>query len=253
MSIVWSIIWGILVFFTTNFTIKYYLPRLSKRILTENSESLVDSKDEEMNIQLVGDANDNVVSTVEQIEYIFRNKEKKIIVIALSVIFATVCGYAAGNNAVSFVDMLKMTLTFVILSCIFITDLELLIIPNICSIILIIGRVISIVYEFIRVSDKALILLFNSVLALIICLLMLFVSSKITKGGIGYGDIKILSSVGFLCGIRAALYTLLFSFLLCAILSSLLLISKKKKLKDSLPLGPFIWIGYGVSILLSII
>jgi hypothetical protein len=39
----------------------------------------------------------------------------------------------------------------------------------------------------------------------------------------------------------------------CALCSSALLLTKKKQLKDLLPLGPFLWIAMGVLILIRFI
>jgi possible prepilin peptidase len=47
--------------------------------------------------------------------------------------------------------------------------------------------------------------------------------------------------------------SLLFSFLLCALCSLPVLLLKKKNLKDALPLGPFIYFGFGFAAMLSLI
>lgn len=66
----------------------------------------------------------------------------------------------------SVVSMLKMTVAMCVLCCIFITDLEFMIIPNFCSAVLITGRLLTAVYEFIWMREEALAWLLNSLAAL---------------------------------------------------------------------------------------
>ena len=166
---------------------------------------------------------------------------------------AALCGYSAYQHSVSLTAMLKMTLALCVLSCVFITDLELMIIPNVCSVVLLVARLVTVLIELVVAKNEAWVWLLNSLIALVASLLLLIIMSKVTHGGLGMGDVKLFSSLGFLCGIRAVCFTLMFAFLICALVSTGLLITKKKQLKDSLPLGPFIWLGYGVTVLLSII
>ena len=50
--------------------------------------------------------------------------------------FAVWCGYTAAEHSDSMIGMFKMTLGMCVLSCIVITDMELMIIPNLCSLVL---------------------------------------------------------------------------------------------------------------------
>ena len=111
----------------------------------------------------------------------------------------------------------------------------------------------AILFELVLDKEEALLWFVDSIIATISILIILIVVARLSHEGLGMGDVKLLSSFGFLCGIRAVCFTLFFAFVLCAIVATGLLIAKKKQLKDSLPLGPFIWLGYGVAVLLSII
>ena len=234
MSVIWSFVWGIMTFVIMKITVKYYLPRLSERLQVSASEAPVAFKD------TVGNNG------------ILNNRVLTIIIIVACTCFAAWCGYTAAVHSVSAVSMLKMTVAMCVLCCIFITDLEFMIIPNFCSAVLLAGRLLTAVYEFIWMREEAIAWLLNSIIALAVCLLLLLMMSRVTRGGLGMGDVKLFSSLGFLCGVRAVCFTLVFAFLLCALVSTGLLITKKKSLKDSLPMGPFIWLGYGVTVLLSI-
>ncbi|MFV0364026.1 MAG: prepilin peptidase [Suipraeoptans sp.] len=246
MSIVSSVFWGVLIFIVIVITTKYYIPLLVKRTKQSTSDSTSESTSDLDTEDL------EVISNNFNSDFNPRNRAF-IATIILCTAFASWCGYVSGNNAVSIIGWVKMTLAFAVLACIFVTDWKLMIIPNLCSIILCIGRLITIVYELIWSRDMIKNSLINSILAMSIGLVFLIVLSKLTRGGIGMGDVKIITSLGFLCGIQAMVFTLLFSFLICTILTTVFLATKKKKLKDSIPLGPAIWVGFGISILLSIV
>lgn len=246
MSIIWSVIWGILALAIMSITIKYYLPVLSKRAQVMASEASANSEDNGVEIEVPVGFNGKYRSEI------LNRRTITIIMLLLCAGFSMWCGFTAGEHSASIIGMLKMTLGMCVLSCIFVTDMELMMIPNLCSLVLLGGRILTIVAEFIWMKDEAMAWLLNSLIALVISLLLLLIMAKVTRGGLGMGDVKLFSSLGFLCGVRAVCFTLMFAFLLCALASTGLLLSRKKQLKDSLPLGPFIWLGYGVTVLLSI-
>lgn len=246
MSIIWSIVWGILALAIMYITIKYYLPLLSKQNQVMASEASANPKST--------DANDVPVVKQENRFHsrILNNRIYTVVMLVACVGYAVWCGYTASEHSASIIGMLKITLGMCVLSCVFVTDMELMMIPNLCSLVLLGGRAITIICEFIWQKDEAVSWLLNSLIALVLSLILLLIMSKVTRGGLGMGDVKLFSSLGFLCGVRAVCFTLMFAFLLCALTSTGLLLSRKKQLKDSLPLGPFIWLGYGVTVLLSI-
>lgn len=63
------------------------------------------------------------------------------------------------------------------------------------------------------------------------------------KEGMGFGDVKLMASLGFLFGIKYTLVITLVSFFLGAIVGGTLLIIKKKDSDGYIPFGPFIVIG----------
>ena len=245
MSIIWSVVWGLLAFTIMSITIKYYLPWLSERAQVPASGAHASSGDSEESFEIVP------VNKGKYNNEILNQRVLAILMLAVCTCFAAWCGYTASERPVSVMDLLKMTLAMGVFSCVFITDMELMTIPNLCSIVLIAGRLMTVICEFIWTRDEAVAWLINSVIASVVSLLLLLIMTKVTHGGLGMGDVKLFSSFGFLCGVKAACLTLRLSFFLCALTSTGLLVAKKKHLQDSLPLGPFIWMGYGVTVLLS--
>ena len=74
--------------------------------------------------------------------------------------------------------------------------------------------------------------------------LILGIANKLSKGGIGLGDVKLLSCIGFMCDIYIVIKTLTLALLACICILGVLLILKKQTVKDHLPFAPFIHIGF---------
>lgn len=74
----------------------------------------------------------------------------------------------------------------------------------------------------------------------------------ITRGrGMGFGDVKLAFVMGFLLGVPKAVVAFYAAFLTGAIVSLILIIAKRKRLRDPIAFGPFLvvgfWIGFFVS------
>lgn len=67
-------------------------------------------------------------------------------------------------------------------------------------------------------------------------------------GGIGGGDIKMLSAAGFCLGWKSILRGTLIASLLASLIFIILLLQKKISKKDKLPFGPYLCIGMAVEL-----
>ncbi|MCD8120359.1 MAG: A24 family peptidase [Lachnospiraceae bacterium] len=147
--------------------------------------------------------------------------------------------------------LLKIIFATVILACACAADIRSRRIPNLCPALLAAGGAVFLVPEFILFRDEVWALLSDSILAAVLCLIFFLVIHGLSHGGIGFGDIKLFSALGFLLGAEPLLYTVFFSFLLFACVSVILLLLKKKRREDTLPFAPFILTGFLGSFLLS--
>lgn len=233
MNLIWSIIWGIMEVGCIYLSFNYMISRMKR-------------KDE-------GDADTSESSFIKADQKNLKSNTRCIAVLIFCGIFSTICGYFASCNAIGIISMVKLLLSMTVLTFAAIIDIEDMIIPNECSLVLIVGRVLLVLVEYIVVPDTAFIKLGNSVISLMLTFVCLFVMNRLTRGGLGMGDVKLLSSLGFMCGIQASFVTLMLSFLLCIPVCLYLVIFKKKQLSVMLPLGPFIWIGFGLAIILAIL
>lgn len=174
------------------------------------------------------------------------------IIYVVSVSVAVLCGWASSIRGDTWINVFKMIVTCGVLNMAAIIDLKLYRIPNPLILIFVMGRGLSFVAELIFDNQLLVWGMWNSVIAGGISLLLFFLISKITHGGIGYGDVKLFSALGFLCGMRAVIYTVILSFLLCSVVAALLLVTKKKGRKDGLPLAPFVWMGFAATVVMGL-
>lgn len=71
----------------------------------------------------------------------------------------------------------------------------------------------------------------------------------ISRGGMGGGDVTLIGALGFVLGFKYIFLCIFLSFILGAIISIILLATKIKKRKDPIPFGPFIVLGFFMTVL----
>lgn len=175
-------------------------------------------------------------------------------------------------------DGLKLSTILIVLMFTSLIDLDKKIIPNYIVLSILIYRTILFAYEYyeytltvnerenyiIMVMENSNNLLYKfinsfgftvamSLLSGLICLLVLLAASVVSKGGMGLGDVKLIGAMGYTIGISITFETLIISMIICFIASLELLLTGKKKKKDSVAFGPFIYLGYTIAIIGNLI
>jgi leader peptidase (prepilin peptidase)/N-methyltransferase len=89
----------------------------------------------------------------------------------------------------------------------------------------------------------------SSILGLLIAGGLFAAIAFITGGGMGGGDITLMGALGFVLGIEYVLLSIFLSFITGAIISLFLLAAKIKKRKDPIPFGPFIVLGFFLTVI----
>lgn len=105
------------------------------------------------------------------------------------------------------------------------------------------------VLDFVLSGTDAVPMALNSVLAAAVFFMVFFLVRLASRGGVGYGDIKMITAAALILGIYGTFSFLLVSHVLAAVAAIALLVSKKATRKDGLPFGPFFYLGYLVTIL----
>ena len=107
------------------------------------------------------------------------------------------------------------------------------------------------VLDFVLSGTDAVPMAINSVLAAVAFFVVFFLVRLASRGGVGYGDIKMITAAALILGVYGTFAFLLVSHVLAAVAAIVLLVSKKATRKDGLPFGPFFYLGYLATILLG--
>jgi prepilin signal peptidase PulO-like enzyme (type II secretory pathway) len=70
----------------------------------------------------------------------------------------------------------------------------------------------------------------------------------ISKGGMGFGDIKLAAAAGLVVGYKFALFSLLASCIIGAVYGIIYIRAKGANLKTAIPFGPFLSIAFCISL-----
>ena len=126
----------------------------------------------------------------------------------------------------------------------FVIDYRKQIIPNRLTLtILEVGIIFTFISGLSNIND-----LLNGLLGLAagggIFLLITLIGGLIAgKEAMGFGDVKLMGALGLIFGLTNIIMIAVLSFLIGAIISIILLLTKKKKTNEYIPFGPFIVIG----------
>lgn len=154
--------------------------------------------------------------------------------------------YMEANGSI-FPKTLKYLSMLFILAAIAWIDWKTRKIPNTLLLLLICTRLLFFVYESIKEPDYTRFNLVQMGFGALLCLVILLICRLLVRNSIGMGDIKLFAILGIYFGYDV-MHVMFFSFLCTAIYSIYLLASKKMKKKDSVPMGPFIFLGTVLSI-----
>lgn len=124
-------------------------------------------------------------------------------------------------------------------------------IPNKFLIAGLILRMVFYIFEFIQSFENAFSVLKDNLLAVVIYGVFFLLLLLVFKNSIGMGDIKLFALMGLYQGIWGTFSAIFFSLVVSFFVSIYLLITRKKKKKDTIPFGPSILIGTFLSICLS--
>ena len=193
--------------------------------------------------------NKKVFSKEFLVEHKMNFKPHYILMLVTSIIYiGLVYKFGVKDTLIANLDLIKyVILTPLILSA-FVIDYKLQIIPNRLNLTIFeIGIIFTFIYGL---SDIAISI--NMLLGMLagggIFLLITLVGGLVYgKEAMGFGDVKLMGALGLFFGLSNIIIITLVSFLIGAILSIVLLVSKIKKTDEYIPFGPFIVIATYIS------
>lgn len=155
--------------------------------------------------------------------------------------------YLMIYNKFSFtLEFFFYTIIFSLLIIITLIDLEYMIIPDILVILILVITIMYKLASYIFYNNSLGFL--NSILGLVLSSSLIIIIIIVSKGAMGWGDVTLIGSLGFILGLKNIFLTIFLSFLLGAIISVILLATKIKGRKDPIPFGPFIVLGFFITL-----
>ena len=183
------------------------------------------------------------------IEYKMNFKPNYLLMAIIAIINVTLI-YVIGikTTIIGNLDLIKYLIITPIIICAFVIDYNYQIIPNRLNLLLLeIGIIFAFLYGL---SDFTITLnyIFGMLAGGGIFLLITVIGGMLYgKEAMGFGDVKMMGALGLLFGLSNTIIITLVSFLIGAILSIILLVTKIKKSDEYIPFGPFIVIGTFIS------
>ena len=188
------------------------------------------------------------------IEFFKKNKENfrpnYILMLLTAVIFVTILYvYGIKDTIIANLDLIKYMILAPMLLSVFVIDYKYQIIPNRLNLTIFeIGLIMTFLYGLSDVAISINMLLGMLAGGGIFLLITLLGGLFYGKEAMGFGDVKLMGALGLYFGLSNIIIITLLSFLIGAILSVILLVSKIKKSNEYIPFGPFIVIGTFISI-----
>lgn len=175
-----------------------------------------------------------------------------IVMIVTSVLFmAILYRFGINKSYTQNLDLIKFIILTPMLLSAMIIDYKLQIIPNRLNLTMFeIGLVFCFLYGLSNVAISINMLLGMLAGGGIFLAITLLGGLVYGKEAMGLGDVKLMGALGLYFGLSNIIVVALISFLVGAVLSIFLLITKIKKIDEYIPFGPFIVLGAFITILL---
>lgn len=157
--------------------------------------------------------------------------------------------FGIQSNWIDNITLIKFVLLTPMLVCAFCIDYKLQIIPNRLTLTMFeLGLVFTFVYGIFNINiavDMLLGMLAGGGIFLIITLIGGLIAGK---EAMGFGDVKLMGALGLYFGLSNIVVIAILSFLIGAVISIVLLVTRIRKISEYIPFGPFIVIACFISI-----
>ena len=180
---------------------------------------------------------------------LFGSRKSKLFLLAACSILSVLSGYRAAQ-LLDVCGIAKILVAMIGISACMLVDLYTLLIPNRYIVIMAVARLIILPFELFIPDAAPKVIILNSTIGLIGSFIVLSVMAIISRKGIGMGDVKLLSVTGFLCGFYLVMNTVIYGLIICVIVSLAMVGYGKLTMKMKVPFGPFIYIGFVITVLL---
>lgn len=178
-------------------------------------------------------------------------KKFTMLFLAVIVIFGTIGGSMISLRTDLWSEWIRLLFIMTILAITAYTDFRNHKIPNTCVFVMLIGLPICTVLDWIAVGEIRFEMLSGEVIAFVVTFLFLLLFRMLSHGGIGYGDIKLVSATAALVGLYEIVFILFTGELAALVYAGVMILAKKLTTKSKVPFAPFCYIGYIITLILG--
>ena len=170
---------------------------------------------------------------------------------SIFIVFSALYLFLVRNRDISLMIQVENILVWDLYFLIALIDFQKKKIPNFIIIILLIIRGVFLVIECILSPSNALNLILFSVIGFLVGGFIILACMLISRGGVGSGDMKLFAVSGLFFGLPGVMVIMMYSLFLAAITSVVLLLARKAKMKSTLAMAPFIFLGLSLYLIFS--
>lgn len=91
--------------------------------------------------------------------------------------------------------------------------------------------------------------LFDSLIGGVLAFVFLLLIAIVSRGGMGIGDVKLAAMIGFMTAFPVVILALFLGIISGGVVAAVLLITRRKQRKDTVPFGPFLCLGALIALL----
>ena len=181
-------------------------------------------------------------------EYLKNTRPKYLLMVIIAISYIALL-YLKGLT----IDSLKFAILIPMLVMAFIIDFKSQVIPNRLTLTMFETGLVFTFVETLQNTNLGINVFIDNILGMLvgggIFLLITLIGGIIAgKEAMGFGDVKLMGALGLFFGWLNMIFISVMSFLFAAIVSIIILISRKKKFSEYIPFGPFIVVASMVPI-----
>lgn len=177
--------------------------------------------------------------------------KKGILLILTAAGVGAVCGFLIPRRVDHWINWIRLAGSTALLAGAAWCDLEKRRIPNFFCLALLCVYAVSSALELAVFGTEALSVILGGLIGGAVAFGLLMLCRFFSRGGIGYGDVKILTALGTVMGLYGTISTIFLAEVAALLAALVLMLLRKASFKDSLPFAPFIYIGFALTLLLG--
>lgn len=172
------------------------------------------------------------------------SKKRQCLLWSSSILLTLVASYVIYETSEDICTFTRFITLYQILFCVAVIDYHYKIIPNFLLLVGMGCQFLCNLFTHFMQNSSWMQIFQSNIIGLLGSIFLLLLIYLLSKQSIGFGDVKLFGVLGFYTDFSFS-FTILFLALLCSSLCAIVcLISKRKSRTDTIPFGPFVFLGF---------